>query len=159
MFGGNFAPLGWQLCDGSLLSIAEYDTLFNLIGTTYGGDGQTTFAMPDLRGRLPFHQGTGGGQSLIIGQNGGVETVTLSTPQLPTHTHPLMGSSTATSTTPNNTSPAQWSGAQYTAPPADATLLAGSVQPAGSSQPHENRSPYLGVNFIISLFGIYPSQT
>jgi microcystin-dependent protein len=158
MFAGNFAPAGWQICDGSILSIAENDVLFNLIGTTYGGDGQTTFAVPDLRGRSPFHQGTSAQQTLVIGQPGGAETVTLTTPQIPAHSHQLAGSSTATGTTPSATVPAAGTDGQYSTATSNAALSSQAVGTSGGSQPHENRSPYLAINFIISLFGIYPSQ-
>jgi microcystin-dependent protein len=159
MFGGNFAPQGWALCDGSLLPISEYDVLYTLIGTTYGGDGQTTFALPDLRGRFPVHQGTGGGQTVVMGQSGGTETVTLTRNQLPAHTHQLTGSSAAMSQSPANALPAQWDEGQYsTAPPTAASLAPSAVSAAGGSTPHENRSPYLAVGFIIALFGVYPSQ-
>jgi microcystin-dependent protein len=157
MFGGNFAPVGWQFCDGSLLPISENETLFNLIGTLYGGDGQSTFGVPDLRGRIPIHVGGGFAQ----GQTGGVETVTLSTQQMPTHTHPFVAS-----TDPANTLNAQGNvlGTPLTAtpffqaPPAT-PLSPQSILPVGNNLPHENIQPYLCVSFIISLFGIFPSQT
>jgi microcystin-dependent protein len=158
MFGGNFAPVGWALCDGQLLSIAENDTLFNLIGTTYGGDGQSTFALPDLRGRIPVHEGSG----YILGEPAGVEQVTLSVGQIPAHNHPLLGSS-ANSTTTSPTGNVGGTSAEVTVfaygtdnPPT--TLATQSISPAGGSQPHDNFQPYLCVNFIISLYGIYPTQ-
>jgi len=159
MFGGNFAPVGWMFCEGQLLPIDQYDTLFNLIGTTYGGDGQSTFALPDLRGRLPVHQGGG----FTVGQNGGVEQVTLTQQQLPAHTHQLLGSASgATGSNPTNSVLAASASATVSpygtdAPPT--TLNAGSITSAGGSQPHDNFQPYLCISFIISLFGIFPSQT
>jgi|SRR5580658_5439451 microcystin-dependent protein len=160
MFGGNFAPAGWALCSGQLLPISENSALFNLIGTTYGGDGVTNFALPDLRGRFPTHQGTGAGQTVLPGQVGGTETVTLTTSQLPVHTHPSSGSSTATSQSPSKSAPAAWTESQYsTADPTAAQLLPIAVSNTGGNAPHENRSPYLGISFIIALNGIYPSQS
>ena len=157
MFGGNFAPAGWMFCEGQLLPISENETLFNLIGTTYGGDWQSTFALPDLRGRLPLHQGNG----FILAETGGAEEVTLTVPQIPVHSHPLLASS-------NNATSANAAGnvlAQtptYTpyisGVPANAPLAA-SVGPIGGSQPHSNFQPYLCISFIISLFGIFPSPT
>lgn len=160
MFGGNFAPAGWQFCDGTLLPIAEYDTLFNLIGTTYGGDGQTTFAVPDLRGRFPMHQGTQAGLTLTLGQAGGEEEVTLTQNQIPAHTHPMTGSSVASAQSPSGTVPAAWSDQQYstTTPSGGVTFAASVVGSVGGSQPHDNRAPFLALNFIISLFGVYPTQ-
>lgn len=155
MFAGNFAPAGWMFCNGAILQISEYETLFNLIGTTYGGDGQSTFALPDLQGRWPIHVGAGFAQ----GQTGGTETVTLTTQQIPNHVHQAMGASTATSSSPVGTVPAQWSDAEYSTAAAGGTLLAGGVGTSGGSQPHDNLPPYLVVNFIISLFGIFPSAT
>jgi microcystin-dependent protein len=155
MFGGNFAPVGWAFCAGQLLPIADNDALYSLIGTTYGGDGQSTFALPDLRGRAPVHQGSG----YVAGQVGGVEAVTLTQQQLPPHTHtPLASVASATGTSPAG---ATWAavptGAYSTAAP-DADLAPGAIAPSGGSQPHENRPPSLGVSFIICLSGIYPSQ-
>jgi microcystin-dependent protein len=162
MFAGNFAPEGWLFCDGALVSIDDYDTLYNLVGTTYGGDGQTTFALPDLRGRLPVHMGQGRGLSnLVLGETGGLESVTLTPSQVPSHTHALTGStSAATSTSPTNAVWGAWSDGQYATAPTDgARLAADALTPVGGSQPHENMPPFLVVNFIISLYGIYPSQS
>jgi len=159
MFGGNFAPAGWAFCDGSLMLISENDTLFALIGTTYGGDGQQTFGLPDLRGRVPLHQGTtqGFGTPYTIGQSGGVESVTLTTNQLPAHSHAALAATVGDRTSPAG---AVWAGspdmAQFAAPPG-AAMNASAVGNTGGSQPHENMPPFLGVNFIISLFGIFPS--
>jgi microcystin-dependent protein len=157
MFGGTFAPSGWLMCDGSSLPIEEFETLFNLIGTTYGGDGQTTFNVPDLRGRWPMHLGAG----LNLGQTGGVESVMLTPNQLPTHSHPMTASSAATSTSPAGTTPAVSSLTQYAAAGSVSTadeLLPTVIGSAGGSQPHENRSPYLGMTMIIAWSGIFPSS-
>jgi microcystin-dependent protein len=159
LFAGNFPPAGWYACDGSLLPISENDALFALIGTTYGGDGQSTFALPDLRGRVPVHQSA----SSVIGQSGGVETVTLTTDQMPVHAHALLGSSaSATSTTPSGTVPATQAEVTALVYGTDAPLTTMSpqvLQPAGDGQPHDNMQPYVCVTFIISAFGIFPSQT
>jgi microcystin-dependent protein len=158
MFGGNFAPAGWMFCEGQLLPIAENDALFVLIGTTYGGDGQNTFALPDLRGRIPVHQGTE-----LVGAQGGVEAVTLTTAQTPNHTHALVASTTlASSPDPGGAVLAQSRTAGIDLYLEDITtvaLAATAVTPAGGSQPHTNMQPYLCVSFIISLFGIFPTQT
>lgn len=161
IFGGNFAPSGWMLCDGQLLLISEYDTLFALIGTTYGGDGQTTFALPDLRGRIPLHQGQGAGLSPhYIGQNGGAETVTLVAAELPSHTHRLASGFAAMYGDPSNASVADTGTTSiYGAGGANVDMAAAASVPAGGSQPHNNLMPYQCVNFIISLFGIFPSQS
>lgn len=154
MFGGNFAPAGWNFCDGSTLPISENEVLFTLIGTTYGGDGQSTFNLPDLRGRLPLHQGGG----FTLGQTGGVESVTLTVNQIPTHNHAMLGSSN-TSTTPQPTGNVIGKSAQIdlfiNAVPGD-QLSSSAITPVGSNLPHSNFQPYLCVNFIISLFGIFP---
>ena len=158
MFGGNFAPAGWMFCEGQLLPIAENETLFNLIGTTYGGDGQSTFALPDLRGRIPIHQGGG----FILAQNGGEEMVTLTPQQIPIHSHAFLASAddAATANAQGNVLAQTPSYTPYIgATPADTALHGSSMGAAGGSQPHNNFQPYLCVNFIISLFGIFPSQT
>lgn len=160
-FGGNFAPQGWALCDGSLLPISQYDALFSLIGATYGGDGQTTFALPDLRGRAALHQGQGPGlSSYSLGQNGGVEAVTLTVSQAPPHSHPVLGHSGAGDSP--HPAGAVWAGstvALYTAgAAANAAMSASSISPSGGSQPHDNMLPFLTLNFCIALEGIYPSQ-
>ncbi|CAN5376340.1 tail fiber protein [soil metagenome] len=167
LFGGNFAPAGWAFCDGQLMSIADNDTLFNLIGATYGGDGQNTFAMPDMRGRVPVHMGTAAGQTYVIGQAAGAEAVTLTQSTTPQHTHPMMSNNTpgafdkASSTTVlADLGPAGVIVNAYI--PYDGTnqvaLSGQSVTAAGGGQPHDNMQPYLGVNFIISLYGVFPSQ-
>jgi microcystin-dependent protein len=162
MFAGNFAPNGWEFCSGQLIPIAENETLFVLIGTTYGGDGQTTFALPDLRGRLPVHQGTGGGLSTYaVGQSGGVEDVTLTTQQIPSHGHTLQCTATVGNLPgPENGIPAECStGSVYQSSAPGAAMAATSVGTAGGSQPHANLQPFLCVNYIISMFGIFPSQS
>jgi len=160
MFGGSFAPAGWAFCSGQLLAISENDTLFQLIGTTYGGDGQSTFALPDLRGCLPVHQGTQGGIPYIIGEKGGTETVTLTSAQTPSHTHAFIASTNqGTLDTPSgNVLAASNVVSMYTGSAANSTLDPASMLPAGGSQPHDNMQPYLCVSFIISLFGIFPTQ-
>jgi microcystin-dependent protein len=159
MFGGNFAPAGWMFCEGQLLPISENDTLFNLIGTTYGGDGQSTFALPDLRGRLPIHQGNG----FNLADTGGAEEITLSTNQIPVHTHQALGSTnTATGSAPQGNVLSALSVATNSAYGTDnpqANLDPQSMTGVGGSQPHTNMQPYLCVSFIISLFGIFPSPT
>jgi microcystin-dependent protein len=156
MFGGNFAPVGWAFCDGSLLVISQNDALFNLIGTTYGGDGQTTFALPDLRSRVPVHAGPG----FALGQAGGAETVTLTTSQIPTHSHVPQANSGAG----NQSSPANgvWAspstGTIYSNVAPAIAMDQGAAGSAGGSQPHDNMMPFLVVNFILSLFGVFPSQ-
>src|SRR5436190_4634214 len=157
MFAGNFAPAGWMFCDGQLLPISENETLFQLIGTTYGGDGQSTFALPDLRSRVPIHQGNG----FILAETGGVESVTLTVNQTPAHTHPLIGSTAiATATGPGGNVLAQSSVAKmYYSDVTDTNMATAAIGSTGGSQPHENMQPYLTLNFIISLFGILPSQT
>jgi len=153
MFGGNFAPAGWMFCEGQLLPISENETLFNLIGTTYGGDGQETFALPDLRGRLPIHQGNG----FILAETGGVEEVALTTQQLPIHTHPWLGSnSAATSKSPEGALAGTAQGDVYTTSFSALNMAAQAIGSTGGSQPHTNFQPYLCINFIISLFGIFP---
>jgi microcystin-dependent protein len=159
MFAGNFAPVGWMLCQGQLLSIAENDVLFNLIGTTYGGDGQQTFALPDLRGRMPLHQGTGVGGTFIIGEMAGVETVTLTTNQIPAHSHVPQANTNGSANVPGGNTWAGWTGSQYSDQAPNALMASGALGSAGGSQPHDNMPPYLTINFIISMFGIFPSQT
>jgi microcystin-dependent protein len=160
MFGGNFAPAGWAFCSGQLMPISENDTLFTLIGTTYGGDGQQTFGLPDLQGRLPMHMGTGSGLSArTIGENGGVESVTLTTQQIPIHNHtPLAVAGSGNQTTPQN---GVWAGAavsRYSSSAPNLAMNPSLVNAAGGSQPHDNLMPYLAISFIISLFGVFPSQ-
>jgi len=161
MFGGNFAPAGWAFCNGQTLAISENDTLFTLIGTTYGGDGQSTFNLPDLQGRLPVHQGTNAGTTFTLGQSGGVESVTLTTQQLPIHTHTFVGTTNQAGTTnpPTNIVGQNPGNNIYIEDQAFVPLAPQSLLPDGGSQPHDNFQPYLCISFIISLFGIFPSQT
>jgi len=162
MFAGNFAPAGWMLCQGQLLPISENETLFNLIGTTYGGDGQSTFALPNMQGRFPIHFGTGGGSTYQLAEEAGTETVTLTVNQIPAHNHPVTATSTngGQATPVNNIFAAVQSGNQmYNDQAPNGTMNAAAVNPDGGSQPHENVSPYLCVNFIISLFGVFPTQS
>lgn len=156
IFAGNFAPAGWMFCEGQLLPISEYETLFNLIGTTYGGDGQSTFALPDLQGRLPLHQGAG----FTLAETGGVETITLTSAQIPAHTHPLLASQgTGDQVSPAGNLPAaSFNVTPYINDVPNASMAAGAVTGTGGSQPHSNFQPYLCVDFIISLFGIFPTQ-
>lgn len=163
MFAGNFPPSGWMFCEGAPLAISENDVLFQLIGTTYGGDGQETFNLPNLASRVPMHMGTGpDGTTYQIGEMAGTEQETLSTQQIPNHTHPL----TATGTLGNAINPTGAVLAQtiasitpYTQDVTTTAMGAQSIGSAGGSQPHENTQPFLCINFIISLFGIFPSQT
>jgi microcystin-dependent protein len=158
IFAGNFAPSGWMFCEGQLLPISENETLFQLIGTTYGGDGQSTFGLPDLRGRLPLHVGNG----FTLAEQGGVETVTLTVSQIPAHSHPLVAST-------NNATTANAQGNILAQIPSYTPYISGfspntplnpaSVGSDGGSQPHNNFQPYLCLDFIISLFGIFPSPT
>jgi microcystin-dependent protein len=158
MFGGNFAPAGWAFCNGALMPIAENDALFTLIGTTYGGDGLTTFALPDLQSRVPIHVGPGFAQ----GQTGGTETVTLTTNQIPSHSHvPTCNSAPGTQVGPGNglwasTSPSL---NQYSTNAPTLIMDPAAIGQTGSNQPHDNMVPFLAINFILSLFGIFPSQT
>lgn len=157
MFAGNFAPAGWMFCEGQLLPISENETLFQLIGTTYGGDGESTFALPDLRGRIPIHQGDG----FILAETGGVEEITLTVNQIPAHSHPFTASTNAS----QDSSPVgkvlgqTSSGLLYIQDTPDVNLSPLAMSSVGGSQPHTNFQPYLCVDFIISLFGIFPSPT
>jgi microcystin-dependent protein len=157
MFAGNFAPAGWMFCEGQLMPISENETLFQLIGTTYGGDGESTFALPNLSGRLPLHQGNG----FILAETGGAEEITLTAQQVPAHGHPFLAAgvngdqvspSGAVSANSFNVTP-------YINEQPNANFSAAAIGPVGGSQPHTNFQPYLCVNFIISLFGIFPSPT
>jgi microcystin-dependent protein len=169
MFAGNFAPAGWSTCEGQTLPISENDTLFNLIGTTYGGDGQETFNLPNLAGRIPIHMGTGGGLSnYVIGQSGGTESVTLTTQQIPQHSHlAVTNNSQGSASIPSGgtilSSQSVGNGANTPsvfAPYAAATVVTmpgSTIQNTGGNQPHENIQPVLCMTWIISLFGVYPS--
>jgi microcystin-dependent protein len=157
MFAGNFAPAGWMFCEGQLLPISEYETLFNLIGTTYGGDGQSTFALPDIRGRVPLHFGNG----FTLAETGGAETITLTTQQIPAHGHAFLATSAfGTASSPGGNVLAQSQSVKlYDSAAPTATMAGGATSSTGGFQPHNNFQPYLCVDFIISLFGIFPSQT
>jgi microcystin-dependent protein len=157
MFGGNFGPAGWELCNGQSMPISEYEVLFQLIGTTYGGDGESTFNLPNLQGRLPVHVGP----SFVLGQSAGVEQVTLTTQQMPMHTHPLVATTaTGTAASPEGSLlAASGSSNVYRTGPGAVALSNQTVGVTGGSLPHSNLQPYLCVNFIISMFGIFPSPT
>jgi microcystin-dependent protein len=159
MFAGNFAPAGWMFCEGQLLPISENETLFQLIGTTFGGDGEETFQLPDLQSRTPLHQGSG----FVLAETGGAEEVTLNTSQIPIHTHPMIASTNVSQdTSPSGKIVGQVGGAgalPYIQDTTDTNLSPQAVTITGGSQPHTNLQPYLCVNYIISLFGIFPSPT
>ncbi|MBW7476072.1 tail fiber protein [Paenibacillus oenotherae] len=160
MFGGNFAPVGWLPCDGRILSISQYEVLYVLLGTTYGGDGNTTFALPDLRGRIPFSMGRSTtGTNYVLGQRAGVESVTLTSQQMPAHTHLAAASDiTGTIASPSNN---YWGGSteeQYSTETADGRMDVRSLTPTGGNQPHDNMMPSLVISFIIATEGIFPSQ-
>jgi len=155
MFAGNFAPAGWELCNGQIVPILEYETLFNLIGTTYGGDGQENFALPDMRGRVPLHQGNG----FVMAETGGVENVTLTASQIPAHSHPMLASSDP-SNSPNPGNSFIGTSSQVDAFFSDipsTNMNAAAVSSVGGNQSHNNMQPFLGINYIISIYGIYPS--
>jgi microcystin-dependent protein len=160
MFAGNFAPAGWMFCEGQLLPISENETLFQLIGTTYGGDGESTFALPDLRGRVPIHQGNG----FILAETGGAEEITLTVQQITAHSHPFMATTNPASTAVPGGSVTLAVASTATITPygkdnPSTTMSAQMIGAVGGSQPHTNFQPYLCVDFIISLFGIFPSPT
>lgn len=161
IFAGNFAPRGWAFCDGQLLPIAQNTALFSLIGTTYGGDGRSTTALPDLQGRAPMHPGRGPGlTSRRLGERGGVETVTLAETQIPNHTHTLNVNSTqGNSRNPENNYLASAQSKQYGVTGNSVDMHDSALQSAGGSQPHNNMQPYIAMNFIIALVGLYPSRS
>ena len=163
MFAGNFPPNGWMFCEGQTLSISENEVLFQLIGTTYGGDGQETFNLPNLASRVPLHMGTGpDGTSYQIGEMAGTEQVTLTVQQIPAHTHPFLANADlGTANTPGGNVPAQTKDGVmlYREVAVGGTMAATMPGLTGGSQPHENTQPFLCISFIISLFGIFPSQT
>jgi microcystin-dependent protein len=162
MFGGNFAPAGWAFCNGATIPISENDALFTLIGTTYGGDGQETFNLPNLQSRIPIHAGTGAdGNTYVLGEMAGVESVTLTTQQMPIHNHAMIatGEIGSASSSAGNILAQSSAIKMYTASAPSVALNAAAITPVGGSQPHENLQPYLCISFIISLFGIFPSQT
>lgn len=161
MFAGNFAPRGWALCDGQLLAVSQNDALFSLLGTIYGGDGRTTFGLPDLRGRLPMHAGDGPGLSQRrLGAKGGAESVTLNVNQLPSHTHQLKASDNVAGRTDpaNNVLGRSTNIDLYTGDPPDVNAAATAIGAVGGSQSHSNLMPFLCINFILALFGIYPPR-
>lgn len=165
MFGGNFAPIGWALCNGQTLSISENEALYTLIGTTYGGDGVQTFVLPDLRGRAPIHQGQGLGlTNRVMGQQVGTETVTLITNQMPAHSHGFSAfNNYGTAPSPAQgflakSTDAQLNGMPIYATTTDGNMNANSITPSGGSQPHENIQPTIAINFIIATTGVYPTQ-
>ena len=156
IFAGNFAPVGWSFCDGSLVPISENDTLFNLIGTTYGGDGQETFALPNLQSRVPVHVGSG----FALAQAAGAETVTLTVQQIPSHSHvPLGSSAPGTQSNPSAGVWAQSSLDQFSSAAPTAAMAPAALAASGGSQPHDNMLPFVCLNYIISMFGVFPSQT
>jgi microcystin-dependent protein len=159
LVGFNFAPVGWALCNGQLISISQNTTLFNLIGTTYGGDGQSTFALPNLQGRVPIHQGSSGGSNYAIGQTGGLETVTLNVSQYPSHNHALLSSSNSGGVN-NPANDTVGSGLKVYSSEQPATSMNSSMvgSNVGANLAHDNRQPYLVLNWIVSLYGIYPAQ-
>jgi microcystin-dependent protein len=163
MFAGNFAPNGWMFCEGQSLPISQNEVLFQLIGTTYGGNGQDTFNLPNLASRIPIHMGTGpDGTTYQIGEAAGTEQETLTIQQIPSHTHPLTGGQIQGNVgTPANAVLAETPGGikPYIEDVPAVAMNAGAISPAGGSQPHENTQPFLCINFIISLFGVFPSQT
>jgi microcystin-dependent protein len=157
MFAGNFAPAGWMFCEGQLLPISENETLFQLLGTTYGGDGQSTFALPDLRGRIPIHQGNG----FILAETGGAEEITLTISQIPSHTHAFLATTAVANSNAvqNQVIGQSTQRAVYFEADPTTNLAPNAIGPVGGSQPHTNFQPYLCVDFIISLFGLFPSPT
>lgn len=162
MFAGNFAPAGWMFCDGQLLPISENDALFVLLGTTYGGDGEETFGLPNLQSRVPIHMGTGpDGTSYTIGELNGTESVTLTTQQIPIHNHSLLASTgPGNVNVPAGNVTAESAGVKiYIEDTPSTAMNAVDITPVGGNQPHENCQPFLCINYIISLFGIFPSQT
>ncbi|MBC7604893.1 MAG: phage tail protein [Ramlibacter sp.] len=162
LFAGNFAPAGWMFCSGQILPISENDTLFNLIGTTYGGDGQSTFALPDMQSRIPIHQGNG----YVLAETAGVESVTLTVQQMPAHNHtPIASTNGGNVLSPANAVLAAPTSSQaglmsYSAPgTANVPMVGSEITSVGGNQPHDNMQPYLCISYIISLFGVFPSPT
>lgn len=160
VFAGTFAPSGWAFCDGRLLSISENDTLYALIGTTYGGDGETTFGLPDLQGRSAVHAGRtpSTGRTYTMGEKAGDEHVTLVAPQLPPHTHPATYAANATSTSPDRARWAAQAANAYSDGPDASALRGDAIAPAGGNQPHDNMPPFVVVSYIIALWGIFPPR-
>ena len=159
LFAGNFPPNGWQFCDGQLLSIAQNPVLFDLIGTTYGGDGVATYALPDMRGRVPVHQGRSTGSTYVMGQSGGAENVTLAASQMPAHTHAMSASTSAASAAHG---PAEVLGSStmslYGSGTPNMAMDPNAITQVGGGQPHPNVPPFVALSYIISLFGIFPTQ-
>ena len=160
LFAGNFAPNGWAFCDGQLLSIADNVVLFELIGTTYGGDGQSTYALPDLRGRVPVHQGSNGQSNYVIGELGGAETVTLTAGQMPAHRHAMLASTSPAGATHG---PAEVLGSSatmklYGTGTPNMPMDPNAITQVGGGQPHDNMPPFVALSYIVSLFGVFPSQ-
>lgn len=158
MFAGNFPPVGWAFCNGAQLPISQYDALYNLIGTLYGGDGQTYFLLPNLQSRAPLHVGPG----ISLAQMAGAEQVTLTTQQIPPHNHTPQGNSNSGNV--NKPANAVWASSSMNvftpnAPVSNETFSAQAIDPTGQNQPHDNMLPFLAINFIIALFGIYPSPS
>ena len=161
MFAGNFAPQGWAFCDGQLLAVSQNDALFSLLGTIYGGDGRTTFGLPDMRGRIPIHQGSGPGLSQRrLGSKGGEERVTVTANRLPSHSHPWYASADAAEdTNPAGHTVATATGSDLYGTAGPRTMDTRAITPTtGGGQPHSNLMPFLCIHFIIALFGIYPSR-
>lgn len=162
LFPFNFAPIGWAQCNGQLLPISQNTALFSLLGTTYGGDGKSTFALPNLQGRFTIGQGQGPGLSLRdLGETGGSDTVTLLASQMPVHGHPLMSTSSPTSADPTNATLAPTANGSnaYRAPGTTTPMAASAVSPAGGSKPHDNLQPYLTLNFCIAMQGVFPARS
>ena len=161
LFAGAFAPIGWAFCDGQLLSIAENETLFNLIGTTYGGDGQNTYALPDLRGRVPVHQGSSGQSNYVIGESGGVQAVTLTAGQMPPHRHAMLASTAPAGAThgPSEVLGSSATMKLYGSGAPGMAMDPNAITQVGGGQPHDNMPPFVALNYIVSLFGIFPSQS
>ena len=163
IFAGNFAPTGWALCNGQLMPISQNTALFSLLGTTYGGDGKSTFALPDLQGRAPMHPGQGPGLRLHdLGESGGTESITLLSWEMPAHTHPVALPSVdapATTNTPQGNLPARTGENTYSAHGTPVNMSPASFSTAGGSQPHNNLQPYLALSFIIALQGVFPPRS
>jgi microcystin-dependent protein len=161
-FGFNFAPVGWALCDGQLMAISQNEALFNLIGTTYGGDGQSTFGMPNLQSRVPIHQGTNNNGTYVIGTLSGTENETLLVTEIPAHTHSILATTnTAVLKRPiSGTRYAASTGGNtfYATPNAMTVIAPTTVGTTGNNLPHSNIQPYLTLNWCISIFGVFPSQ-
>ncbi len=161
LFAGNFPPNGWAFCDGQLMAIAQNTVLFDLIGTTYGGDGVTTYALPDMRGRVPVHQGRGTGSNYVMGEPGGVENVTLAASQMPQHTHAMSASTSAASAThgPSEVLGSSATMSLYGSGTPNMAMDPNAITQVGGGQSHANVPPFVALSFIISLFGVFPTQS